>query len=302
MKENLPLSRKYRPESFDDMFGNIDEIESLKQTVQEGKVTTFLLYGDRGCGKTTSARIIAKEKGIKAGIKEYNISNTTGIDAARGIIDDCRYMGLDGNCIILNEIQRASVGFQNAILEILEEPPKGTYFILCTTNPEKLLDPVKSRCSKFRFSPLSLVMGRKFIKNILTQENQELEKELITGIVKKTEGIPREILVLLDKVLKIKPEKRAKIIENYIGGEVTEEIRTLCQMLLKKNLWKSIAKVLKHIKGEPENIRRAILAYAGAVLLNSGNIQAAVIIETFQENFYDSGKAGLYFACFSCVN
>jgi len=299
----LPLSRKYRPESFDEMFGNIDELKSLKITVQEKKVTTFLLYGDRGCGKSTASRIIAKELGAGIGLKEMNISNTTGIDSARKMIDDCRYCAPDGKptVIVLNEIQGASKAFQQSILEILEEPPKDTYFILCTTNPEKLSKPVKSRCSQFRFSPLSLIIGRKFIKDILGKENQELSKEVINGVLKATDCIPREILTLLDKIFKIDEAKRGKLIQNYVTSDISEEVNILCQLLLKKENWKVIAKVVQNIKEDPETIRMKILGYMGIVLLRSGKRQAAVILECFKDNFFETRKSGLILACYSSI-
>ena len=284
---NLPLARKYRPVSFKEMFGNVDELKALEKTVQEKKVTTFLLYGDRGCGKSTASRIIAKELGVGLGLREMN----------------CRYSAPDGKptVIILNEIQGASKAFQQAILEILEEPPKDTYFILCTTSPEKLLKPVKSRCSQFRFSPLSLIMGRKFIRSILKRENQELGGEIINKILKATEFIPREILTLLEKVLKVDENKRAKIIENYIVSDVSEEINTLCQLLLKKENWKIIAKVVNSIKEDPETVRRKILGYMGIVLLRTGKRQAAVVMDCFRDNFFETGKSGLVLACYSSI-
>ena len=302
-KNKLPLSRKYRPQTFDDMFGNIDEIKSLRETVKERKVTTYLLYGDRGCGKSTCSRIIAKELGVGIGLRELNISNTTGIDAARAIIADLRYQPSDGkgNVIILNEIQGASKAFQKSMLEILEEPPKNTYFILCTTNPEKLLKAVKSRCSQFRFSPLSMVTGRRFVKHILEQEKQTLEKDIIANLLKVTECIPRETLVLLDKILKVEPKRQQKLINNYVASDANEEVNVLCQLLLKKADWKIIAKVIKSIREEPETIRRQVMGYMGVVLLNSGKRQAAVVMECFRENFFDTGKNGIILACYSCI-
>ena len=300
---NLPLARKYRPSSFGEMFGNVNELKALEKTVQEKRVTTFLLYGDRGCGKSTASRIIAKELGAGLGLREMNISHTTGVDAARQMIDDCRYAAPDGKptVIILNEIQGASKAFQQAILEILEEPPKNTYFILCTTNPEKLLKPVKSRCSQFRFSPLSLIIGRRFIKSILKKENQELDKEIINGILKATEFIPREILTLLEKVLKVDENKRAKIIENYIVSDASEEVNTLCKLLLKRENWKIIAKVVNSIREDPETVRRKILGYMSVVLLRTGKRQAAVVMECFRDNFFETGKSGLVLACYSSI-
>jgi len=302
---SLPLARKYRPKDFSELFGNKEEVKSLEKTVEQKKVTTFLLYGERGCGKTTCAKIMAEKLGAGAmGISELNISNTTGVDAARQIIEESGYMARDmgSKVVILNEVQMASKNWMNAMLEILEQPPSNTYFILCTTNPEKLIKPVKSRCSQFKFSPLSPVVSQQLIKSILTKEDQELSKEVIRNIAKKTEGIPREIITLLEKVLSVEEEEQQlRILQDYQGVSETEDIRNLCKALLKGSTWKTVSGILKSIKEEPESVRYAVLGYMNVVLLNSGKKEAAEIIAGFSESFIQSGRAGLTLACFEIV-
>ncbi len=305
VNENLSMAKRNRPATFSEMFGNLEEIAALEKIVKEKKVTTFLFQGDRGCGKSTAARIAARELGASnVGLTELNISDARGIDDARKIIEDCRYLPRDGgkNVIILNEIQGSNKFFQNALLEILEDPPKNTYFILCTTNPEKLISPIKSRCSQYTFSPLSAIASRKFIKYILDKEGKELHKDITKEIPKKTDGVPRETLSLLEKVLSADTDKqRLKIIQNYSGSAEDEVVISLCRALMKKSSWKEVSKILKSITTDPESTRWGVLGYFNVVLLNSGKLEAAGIVETFSESFIDSGKAGLTLACYTVI-
>ena len=303
--QELSMAKKFRPQVFSEIFGNFEEISSLEKIVQKKKVTTFLLQGERGCGKTTCAKIMARELGASSiGLMELNISDTRGIDDARRIIDNCQYLPRDmgSNVIILNEIQGANTFFQNALLEILEFPPKNTYFILCTTNPETLSKAIKSRCTQYTFSPLPPIVSRKFIKSILEKEGKELSKDIIKEISKKADGIPREILSLLEKVLNADNDKqRLKILLNYSGRAEDETTKGLCQGLMNKSSWKEIAKILKSIKKDPESCRWDIIGYFNTVLLNSGKMQAAEIIEVFSESFIMTGKAGLTLACYTII-
>lgn len=301
----LSMAKKHRPQTFSEVFGNTEEISSLEKIIKDKSVSTFLFQGDRGCGKSTCARIAAKELGASAiGTTELNISDARGIEDARNIIESCQYLPRDGgsNVFILNEIQGANKFFQNTLLEILEEPPKKTYFILCTTNPESLIAPIRSRCSQFTFAPLSSISARKFIKSILDKEEKELSKDVIKEISKKTDGIPRETLSLLEKVLCADTEKKQlRIIKDYSGSSEDEAVIDLCRAFMNNSSWKEISKILKTIKVDPESVRYGVLGYFNSVLLNKGNFFSAGVIETFSESFINSGKAGLTLACYTVV-
>ena len=298
---SLPL--KYRPQTFDEVLGskNKSMIASLKTVLEkESKPKTILLQGPSGCGKTTTARIIAGEFGARdIDIKELNISNTRGIDAARAIIDNVRHKSLGGKCkvIILDECHLATKEFQNTMLKTLEEPPPNTYFILCTTEPEKLLPTIKTRATTYQVSPLMNNEVLKLLKVVCKKEGKKVDEKVLQEIVRVAEGCPREALTVLDAVIDM--DNTGDQIQAIIDQTVSESsLKELCIALLNSKSWKVTSEILKNLEGEPESIRYGILGYMNSVLLNSGNIRASDIIIIFENNFYDSKKAGLNNACF----
>lgn len=177
--ENLSFHRKYRPNNLASYIGNT----ALKETVVKALASnqrpqTILLYGDSGCGKTTMARIIAKEyncmnRDVEKGacgtcdscalmddyiatgdtgrlynVKEIDIGTNSGKNDIESVLEDVDMQGFgdEWRVYIFDEIQRASEALQTRLLKITEEPPEKVLFIFCTTNPEKLLDTLKNRC------------------------------------------------------------------------------------------------------------------------------------------------------------
>ena len=301
------LDKKYRPSTYNVIVGNKSLLESLKKiTSRDSKLpSSILLTGPSGCGKTTLSRIIATEIGSKD-IQELNISNTRGIDDAREIIKKCRFKSLKGNSkvINLNEVHEATKNFQHAILEILEEPPKGVLFILCTTEPEKLLKTIKTRCTTFKVSSLTSREIEKLVNYVLEQEEKELSEETVKLISKSCEGSARAALVMLDSVIGLENEEEAKeIIDNYVGSE-NAEIKELCYYLLqnKRPSWDNIKKILSKLDIEPESARYAILGFLNSAMLKSWSKRSteeiSSLIEIFEPSVMYSKAAGLTNACY----
>ena len=301
----MSLYLKYRPKDFDEMVGNDETIESLKKLIQkEDRPHTYLFTGPSGTGKTSAARICANKLGAKGhSIIEINSSNNRGIDTARDIIDQMQYKPLEGNIwvFIIDEIHQTTSVAQNALLKPLEDTTDSAYFFLCTTDPQKLIKPLKNRCSTFNFSSLKPKYIAKLLRKINREENTDIDKEVIEEIADNCEGSPRKAIVLFEKIIGMEKEKAINLISNGIMESDEKEIIDLCRALLKEG-WSNISKLLKGLKGkDPEKIRYAVLGYMNSVLLNKPNDRAALVLEYFSEPFYNVGMPGVTLACYQAI-
>jgi DNA polymerase III gamma/tau subunit len=133
-------------------------------------------------------------------------------------------------------------------------------------------------------------------RNVLEGEGKEVERPVLMTLAKMAEGSPRQALVLLEQVINLEPEERAKAVKEIKVGE--RQVVELCRALIAGKSWKKILEILKEIDQDPEAVRRQVLGYANAVLLNGNDKTAPDLIYRFKANFYDSGKAGLVLACY----
>lgn len=220
--ESLALA--YRPRTFDDLVGQSTVQVFLRQMVANNAVPHALLFcGPRGTGKTTTARILGAALNcegtpIPCGkcVSCKSIFNASSIDvleldaASNGLVEDIRTLrqqvlyagGGHRRVIVLDEAQSISTAGFNALLKILEEPPPGCVFILCTTEPGKILGTVVSRCMRFDFRRIAIadIVGR--LQHIVQIEQHTVEPELLTLIANRAEGGLRDAVMMLDQVLR----------------------------------------------------------------------------------------------------
>jgi DNA polymerase III delta prime subunit len=280
-----------------EMVGNVTEIKALKALLsQPDHIQTFLFTGDRGCGKTLSARLLAVELG--ASIREINASDDRGIETIRSIIDECSFVSNEPILYILDECHQLSAPAQEALLKIFQDTPKGVYFALCTTNPEKLKEPLKSRCHKMELERLRdkdiIVMCNKIDKI----EGFGISFDTIEIIADLSEGSAREALVMLESVLGLTNEEASSKLQG--NPETRGDAIEICRAMLDSNTrWPVYAGMLRPISTtEVEGVRQLILSYMTTVLLSKGEIRVAKILDIFAESFYNSGKSGLVSATF----
>ncbi len=299
----MSLYLKYRPSELSQIKGNAELVATLEGMLTNIKTCphSFLLTGQTGCGKTTVGRIIANRLGCKGSdFKEVDSADFRGIDTVREIRKNSTFQAIEGSCRVwlIDECHKMTNDAQNALLKILEDTPSHVYFILCTTDPQKLLPTVKGRCQQFQLLPLDERLMFGLLRRIVTAEKEELHREVYDQIVNSSKGLPRNALQILEQVLQVPQENRLEAAKKA-EAEVVQSIE-LCRALLNGNSWKQISAILSGLKDqEPEGIRRAVLGYCQAVLLKGDMQRAGAVLEAFIDPFYDSGFPQLVYACYS---
>lgn len=221
------LYRKYRPTTFSDVVGQEHIERTLRNAIENGKVShAYLFCGPRGTGKTTMARILAKallcEKGPTAepdgtcaecediaqgthpDVYELDAASRTGVENVREeIISRVGYAPTRGSwkVYIIDEVHMLSPAAFNALLKTLEEPPDHVVFILCTTDPQKVLDTIQSRCQRFDFHRISLESIVARLGYVCAQEGVEFEAEALELIAHRSDGGMRNALTTLEQLM-----------------------------------------------------------------------------------------------------
>ena len=302
------LQIDYRPNSFDGFLGNVSTVKSLQSKLKQKALPQSILFqGPSGCGKTTLARILMKELGCdQKDYIEINAATESGIDTVRGIVKNINLRPMFGKVRIylLDEVQATSKGFQNGLLKPLEDMPSFVYFILCTTDPQKLLKTIRNRCTTYEVNPLSDKDMAALIVSVFVAEKKQIEDDVVYDIVEVADGCPRQALVILDQIIDMDPRRQRRAVRDY----VTNEAKTieLCRALLNNRSWREIQDILADLTDDPEKVRRAVIGYMSAVAIKENREsvveQAASVYRCFNVNYFDTGKAGLVFSCYNASN
>jgi len=302
----MNLYLKYRPTTLGEIQGNDQTTQTLESMLSDTDKCphAFLIHGPTGCGKTTIGRIIASDLGATGSdFREVDSADFRGIDTVREMRRQSQYTPLESDCRVwlVDECHKLTNDAQNALLKILEDTPSHIYFILCTTEPNKLLKTIRGRCNEFPVAPLDENQMSRLIRRVVKKEGKErLPAEVQEQIYEQSFGHPRNALQILDQVLRVSPEDRLEVAKRA-SAEQTESIE-LCRALLGKSSWKTIREILSGLKDQdPESIRRHVMGYANAVLLKSDNEKAHLILSEFFEPLYNTGSPGLTCVCYSII-
>lgn len=296
------LYKVHRPDSFSQLVGQTSAIKTLTKLGQTGKVPhALLLTGPSGVGKTTIARILKRKLNCSDhDYVEKNASEQRGIDGIREIKAKMVLSPLNGRVkvYVIDECQSLTSEAQEAFLKILEDTPKHVYFMLCTTDPQKLKKTIITRCTEIKLAALTPEEVRKLLENVATAESLKLSADVIDAIVDACDGSARKALVLLNSVMSLTEEDDQ--LEAIQNSNVKSAAFDIAKALLSAKTFADVAKVLKTCDEDAEQIRRVILGYCTTVLLGGGakSGRAFAIIDVFRNNFYDSGKAGLVASCY----
>ena len=218
------IARKWRPQTFSDLVGQQHVTDTLANAIRKNRVAhSYIFSGGRGVGKTTAARILAKAlncvkgptpepcgecdacKEIAAGssldVIEIDAASNRGIDQIRELRDMVRYAPAAARTkvVILDEAHMLTGEASNALLKTLEEPPERVIFVMATTEPENLVDTIRSRSQHFHFRALTFneITGR--LKYIAEKENLRIEDGALSVIARMAEGSMRDALSLLEQ-------------------------------------------------------------------------------------------------------
>jgi DNA polymerase-3 subunit gamma/tau len=249
------LARKYRSQKFDDVVGQNPITQTLKNAIKTGKVAhAYLFTGTRGVGKTTTARILAKSLnclsadspttepcckcdscvainlGEDIDVIEIDGASNNGVEEVRKLRENAIYR--PARCrfkiYIIDEVHMLSTSAFNALLKILEEPPSHVKFIFATTEPNKVIATIQSRCQRFDFNNINpnLIAGQ--LKSILEQEKIKYQEDLILPLAKMANGSMRDGLSLLDRLISTGVEPLSvSLLEEYLGCPNSEKVYNL---------------------------------------------------------------------------
>lgn len=278
------LARKWRPKKFQELIGQDHITLTLKNSILKNKIAhAYLFTGTRGVGKTTVARIFAKsircnnlddqaspclkcqsclsvDNSSSLDYIEIDGASNTGVDNIRELIDNVQYLPANGSkkVYVIDEVHMLSISAFNALLKTLEEPPEHVVFIFATTDPQKLLGTVLSRCQRFDFKHVDIATLCAHIKKIASKEEIEFENDFVVSqIAKFGEGSVRDTLSLLDQVLSLSTDN--KITEDSLllslGLAKTSSLKNVLEALFECDKQKLI-KNFNHILNENIDVKK----------------------------------------------
>lgn len=275
-----PLHVKYRPDCFADVVGQEAAVKALERMIKGRKSQAYLLTGPSGCGKTTLARIAATEWGCSsAGIMEIDAATNSGVDHVRGIQEAMRYRTFGeegGRAIIVDECHGLSRQSWEALLKSIEEPPSHVVWFLCTTNPTKVPQTIKTRCTALALKPVSEKALGKLLDRVQNAEDLDTRDDICDFVIHEAGGSPRQMLVNFELCSEAETLKEARqLLQRAHEGDATIE---LCRFLLNpKGSWPKVMAIINRLASEnPEGVRILICNYFGKVLANAKSDREAM--------------------------
>ena len=265
------LYRKYRPSNFDEVVGQTHIIQTLKNAIIQNRIAhAYLFCGPRGTGKTSIAKIFAKTlnctnsqdapcgvcenckmaaNGSHPDIIEIDAASNNGVDEVRNLIDKVKYAPMQGKykIYIIDEVHMMTSGAFNALLKTIEEPPAHVIFIFATTEPNKVLPTIISRCQRFDFNKVSVNDIKYRLSVVCKNEGIEIDQDGLTLIAQLADGGMRDALSILDQcVAYCTSHIDVNDIRKIYGVITSEDIGQLFDSVYKKDVDRFIKDIQKY--------------------------------------------------------
>lgn len=302
------LINKYRPKVFSEVIGQDAVVRSLQAVLKRKSSKTFLFTGPSGTGKTTLARIVAVEAGCApTDLIEIDGATSTGIDDMRGVTSGLMYKPLGNGTVkalIVDEAQALSKSALQSLLKILEDPPAWVLWMLCTTEPTRIPENIRTRCMRCDLKPVAIPVLIELLDSIAVKEklfDGPQGEKVVELCAKESGGSPRQAISNFTACIAAKTLAEAQ--ELLRSAIESEEAVDLARALVKGVGWSEIQRLLNGLQGvNPESIRHVVRAYVSKVVLGSKSEQAAgrglEILDAFSEPFNSAdGVTPVMLAC-----
>jgi DNA polymerase III subunit gamma/tau len=301
-----PFIIRYRPTKWDEVIGNEETVRSLRKVLDENSSHAFLFTGPSGTGKTTLARLAAKEVGTTdANIVEIDAATYNGIDEMRGITEQLIYRPLGVSnikSVIMDECHALTRQAWQSLLKMVEEPPTGVYWFFCTTDVTRVPETIQTRCSVYTLYNLNLRQLTVLLTWVLNCEDRKLDPSIIDLCVKEALGSPRRALSHLGQTINCTSREEAYASLGRISDEADQPV-ALARALVNGAKWPVIQAILIDLRDEnPEKIRKVVLSYVTKVILDNKDESTLwsylpLLDEFSQPINYSDGISPIVLAC-----
>lgn len=301
----IVLARKWRPRNFDEVIGQEHITSTLKNAIKQGKVAhAYIFSGPRGIGKTSCARILAKSLNCKTGptvspcekcdsckeikesrsfdVIEIDGASNRGIDEIRALRENVKFSPSSGRfkIYIIDEVHMLTPEAFNALLKTLEEPPSHVKFIFATTQANKVLPTILSRCQRFDFRKIAIVKIIEKLDKIAQEEKLNVDKDAFFAIAKAASGSMRDAESILDQISAFSTKKiKFSDVADVLGIVEEDYLFEIADMIFQKDAVAAIKLIDRlinegkntgtFISGLIEHFRNLMIARVGGKSLDS---------------------------------